>query len=75
MKTRFKVLDVNHIIEEVTEHFNCTHSSYTESCVVKNLETGEIITIHKDKITNDIEAQILEKVDNGDMICGDEFRI
>ena len=71
---RFKVLEVNNVIEEVTGHFNCTHSSYTKSCVVKDLETGEIISIDE-KTASGIKAVIINKVDDGDCVVGDEFII
>ncbi len=74
MKKWFKVLEVNHIIEEVTGHVNCNHSSYTESCVVEDLETGQVISINE-KTTNEREARIIERVDKFDSIVGDEFRI
>jgi len=58
MKKWFKVLEVNN----------------TESCVVKDLETGQVISINE-KTTNDRETRMLEKVDKFDLIVGDEFRI
>lgn len=73
-KLKYKVLEVNNIIEEVTGHFNCTHSSYTESCVVEDLETGEIINVDE-KTACGLRAEILDKVDNFDLIVGDEFTI
>jgi hypothetical protein len=74
MKMRYKVLEVNHVIEEVTGYVNCTYSSYTESCVVEDLETGEIISINE-KTTDERETQMIKKVDAFDLIVGDEFRI
>jgi hypothetical protein len=74
MKKWFKVLEVNHIIEEMTGHVNCDYSSYTESCVVEDLETGEVISINE-QTTNEREAQMIKKVDAFDLIVGDEFRI
>ena len=71
---RFKVLEVNNIIEEVSGHFNCTHSSYTKSCVVEDLETGEKISIDK-KTACGLRAEIIDKIDNYDYEVGDEFRI
>jgi hemerythrin superfamily protein len=73
-KLRCKVLEVNNIIEEVTGYINCTHSSYTKSCVVEDLETGEIINIDE-KTACGLRAEILDKVDNYDLMVGDEFTI
>ena len=73
-KFNYKVLEVNNIVEQVTGHSNCTYSSYTESCVIQDIETGEIINIDG-KTANGRETQILEKVDNFDLIVGDEFNI
>jgi hypothetical protein len=67
-------LEVNHIIEEMTGHVNCDYSSYTESCVVEDLETGEIISINE-KTACGLRAEILDKVDNVAWRVGDTFRI
>jgi len=74
MKKWFKVLEVNHIIEKMTGHVNCDYSSYTESCVVEDLETGEVISINE-QTTNEREAQMIKKIDMFELIVGDEFRI
>ena len=74
MKMRYKVLEVNHIIEEMTGHVNCNCSSYTESCVVEDLETGEIISVNE-QTTNAREAQIIKKIDMFELIVGDTFRM
>jgi len=58
MKKWFKVLEINN----------------TESCVVEDLETGQVISINE-KTANDRETRMLEKVDKFDLIVGDEFRI
>ena len=58
MKKWFKVLEINN----------------TESCVVEDLETGQVISINE-KTANDREIRMLEKVDKFDLIVGDEFRI
>jgi hemerythrin superfamily protein len=71
---KFKVLEVNNIIEDVIGMINCTKSSYTESCVVQDLETGEIISVNK-KTANGLTLNILNKVDDNDCIVGDHFRI
>jgi len=73
-KLRYKVLEVNNIIEEVTGYINCTHSNYTKSCAVEDLETGEIINIDE-KTACGLRAEILDKVDNFNLIVGDEFTI
>jgi len=70
---RFKVLEVKNVIEEVKGHFNCTHSSYVESCVVQNLLTKEIIEC--DNKSDGLKNKILHFIDNGDCIVGDEFII
>ena len=71
---RFKVLEVNNVIENVTEMVNCTKSSYTESCIVQDLETNEIINVNK-KTASGLTLDILNKVDENDCIVGDHFRI
>jgi hypothetical protein len=58
MKKCFKVLEINN----------------TESCVVENLETGEVISINE-KTACGLRAEILDKVDMFELIVGDEFRI
>ena len=58
MKKWFKVLEINN----------------TESCVVEDLETGEVISING-KTTNEREAQMITKIDMFDLMVGDEFRI
>tara|TARA_R110000822_G_scaffold10358_9_gene39275 strand:+ start:564 stop:767 length:204 start_codon:yes stop_codon:yes gene_type:complete len=63
MKNVFKVLEVN-----------CNIQSCVDSCVVENLETGEII--HVDEKTADgLRAEIIEKVENYDLVIGDEFKL
>ena len=56
MKKWFKVLEINN----------------TESCVVENLETGEIIRAENN---NERETRMLEKIDIFDLVVGDEFRV
>ena len=63
---RFKVLEVNNIVENST--------SYTKSCVVENLETKEIISI-TDENAAGLRAEIIDKIDNYDLVIGDEFKI
>jgi predicted transglutaminase-like protease len=62
----FKVL-------EVTNEFN-NSSSYTVSCVVKNMLTGEIISINQENASG-LELKIIDKVDNFDLNENDEFII
>jgi hypothetical protein len=71
---KFKVLEVNNIIEDVTGMINCTESSYTESCIVQDLETNEIINVCKETASG-LTLDILNKVDENDCIVGDHFRI
>ena len=65
MKT-FKVLEV---INEVDNS-----SSYTVSCIVKNILTGEIININQENAFG-LELKIINKVDNYDLEVDDEFII
>jgi len=67
---KFKVLEVNNVIENVTEMINCTESSYTESCIVQDLETNEIININKETASG-LMLDILNKVYDNDCIVGD----
>jgi len=62
----FKVLEV---INEVNNS-----SSYTVSCIVKNMLTGEIINIEQ-KNASGLELKIIDKVDNYDLEVDDEFII
>jgi hypothetical protein len=55
---KFKVLEVNNIVENST--------SYTESCIVENLITTEVININKNT-ASDLELEIINKVDNFDL--------
>jgi hypothetical protein len=55
---KFKVLEVNNIVENST--------SYTESCIVENLTTTEVININKNTVS-DLELEIINKVDNFDL--------
>jgi hypothetical protein len=59
---RFKILKVTN------EVINST--SYTKSCVVENLETGEIISIDG-KTSGELEAEIIKEIDNYDLIVDD----
>jgi len=65
MKT-FKVLEVTN------EVYNS--SSYTVSCIVKNMLTGEIININQENASG-LELKIINKVDNFDLEENDEFII
>ena len=60
---RFKVLEVN-----------CNVQSCVDSCVVENLETGEIINVNE-KTASGLRAEIIDKVENYDLLIGDEFKI
>ena len=60
---RFKVLEVNLNVQ-----------SCVNSCVVENLETGEIINIDE-KTASELRAEIIEKVENYDLVIGDEFKL
>ena len=60
---RFKVLEVNLNVQ-----------SCVNSCVVENLETGEIINVDK-KTTSELKDEIIEKVENYDLVIGDEFKL
>ena len=60
---RFKVLEVN-----------CNVQSCVDSCVVENLETGEIINVDK-KTASGLRAEIIEKVENYDLVIDDEFKL
>jgi hypothetical protein len=55
---KFKILEVNNIVENST--------SYTESCIVENLITKEVISINRD-IVSDLELEIINKIDNFDL--------
>ena len=63
---RFKVLEVNNVIKNST--------SYTKSCVVEDLETKEIISIIDENACG-LRAEIIDKIDDFDLIVGDEFKI
>ena len=54
--------------------FKVLEVTNTERCVVEDLETGEIIGVDE-KTACGLRAEILDKVDNFDLIVGDEFRI
>jgi hypothetical protein len=71
---KFKVLEVNNVIEEVTGMINCTKSSYTKSCVVQDLETSEIINIDIETASG-LTLDILNRVDDMDCIVGDYVKI
>ena len=60
---RFKVLEVNLNVQ-----------SCVNSCVVENLETGEIINVDE-KTASGLRAEIIEKVENYDLMIGDEFKL
>jgi hypothetical protein len=60
---RFKVLEVNLNVQ-----------SCVNSCVVENLETGEIINVNE-KTASGLKLKIIEKVENYDLLIGDEFKI
>ena len=60
---RFKVLEVNLNVQ-----------SCVNNCVVENLETGEIINIDE-KTASELRAEIIEKVENYDLVIGDEFKL
>ena len=60
---RFKVLEVNLNVQ-----------SCVNSCVVENLETGEIINIDE-KTASELRAEIIEKVEKYDLVIGDEFKL
>ena len=60
---RFKVLEVNLNVQ-----------SCVNSCVVENLETGEIINVDE-KNASKLRAEIIEKVENYDLVIGDEFKL
>lgn len=60
---RFKVLEVNLNVQ-----------SCVDSCVVENLETGEIINVNE-KTASGLRAEIIEKVENYDLEIGDEFKL
>ena len=60
---RFKVLEVNLNVQ-----------SCVNSCVVENLETGEIINVDE-KNASELRAEIIEKVENYDLVIGDEFKL
>ena len=60
---RFKVLEVNLNVQ-----------SCVNSCVVENLETGEIINVDE-KTASELRAEIIEKVENYDLVIGDEFKL
>ncbi len=60
---RFKILEVN-----------CNIQSCVDSCIVENLETGEIINVNE-KTASGLKLKIIEKVENYDLLIGDEFKI
>ena len=60
---RFKVLEVNLNVQ-----------SCVNSCVVENLETGEIINVDE-KTASELRAEIIEKIENYDLVIGDEFKL
>jgi hypothetical protein len=60
---RFKVLEVNLNVQ-----------SCVNSCIVENLETGEIINVNE-KTASGLKLKIIEKVENYDLVIGDEFKI
>jgi hypothetical protein len=68
---RFKVLEVDNV-------WSCKNKQYIQSCVgscvVEDLETGEIINVDE-KTASGLRAEIIDKIDNYDLVIGDEFRI
>lgn len=64
IKFIFKVLEVNNVIENST--------SYTESCVVQNLVTKEVISINSNTVS-DLELIIINQVDKFDLEVEDEI--
>jgi hypothetical protein len=70
----FRVLELTTVIKTKSNEFTVTSSSYAESCVVEDLETGEIISVDGDNYVG-IRKEILNKVDEFDLIVGDNFRI
>jgi hypothetical protein len=68
---RFKVLEVNNVYSWKN---SCTIQSCVDSCVVEDLETGEIINVDE-KTASGLRAEIIDKIDNYDLVIGDEFRI
>ena len=55
---KFKVLEINNIVENSI--------SYTESCIVENLTTKEVISINRNT-ASDSELVIINKVDDFDL--------
>jgi hypothetical protein len=48
-------------------------NSDTESCTVKNQITGDIIQIDRESVTDGELLRVINKVDDYDLIVGDEF--
>jgi len=67
---RFKVIKRKFKIDDVNELSKGCRVSRIISCVVENLETGELLKI-KSKSCFGLEEKIINRVDDLDCECGD----
>ena len=67
---RFKVIKRKFKIDNVNELSKGCKVSRIISCVVENLETGELLKI-KSKNCSGLEEKIINRIDEFDCECGD----
>jgi hypothetical protein len=70
MKTRFKVIKRKFQISNVSELSKGCRVSEIISCVVENLDSGELLKI-KSKTASGLEERIINRVDEMDCEVGD----
>jgi hypothetical protein len=71
---RFKVIKRKFKIDDVNELSKGCRVSRIISCVVEDLDSGELMKI-KSSTTSDLEKTIINKIDDFDLECGDVFII
>lgn len=71
---RFKVIKRKFKIDDVNELSKDCRVSRIISCVVEDLDSGELMKI-KSSTTSDLEKTIINKIDDFDLECGDVFII
>ena len=71
---RFKVIKRKFKIDDVNELSKDCRVSRIISCVVEDLDSGELMKI-KSSTISDLEKTIINKIDDFDLECGDVFII
>ena len=69
-KFKFKVIKRKFQISNVSELSEGCRVSRIISCVVENLDSGELLKI-KSKTASGLEKKIINKIDDFDCECGD----